>query len=71
MSLLLFVAVGRDPELAAVRSHFSGPFAQGLCGTPDRVAATLDSCADLGVDGLTLIPLIPNQEAALAQHLLR
>jgi alkanesulfonate monooxygenase SsuD/methylene tetrahydromethanopterin reductase-like flavin-dependent oxidoreductase (luciferase family) len=70
VSLLLFIAVGTTEELAPYRPSFVSPFAAGLCGSADVVAANLQGLADLGIDDVTIMPLTTNHEDELATCLL-
>jgi alkanesulfonate monooxygenase SsuD/methylene tetrahydromethanopterin reductase-like flavin-dependent oxidoreductase (luciferase family) len=68
-SLLLFIAVGTTDEIGPLRSSFASPFASGLCGSAEVVAANLQSLAELGLDYLTVLPLTTGHESELADRL--
>ena len=69
ISLLLFIAVGTADEVGPRRSSFASPFASGLCGRAEVVAANLQDLADLGIDDVTVLPLTTDHEAELADCL--
>jgi len=69
ISLILFIAVGTTDEIEPLRSSFASPFASGLCGSAKAVATNLLDLADLGLDGLTVLPLTTDHERDLADHL--
>jgi alkanesulfonate monooxygenase SsuD/methylene tetrahydromethanopterin reductase-like flavin-dependent oxidoreductase (luciferase family) len=71
VSVVLFVAIGTIDELRPLQPMFASPFASGLCGRAEIVATTLQQLADIGLDQVTLIPLVPDREAELAAELFR
>ena len=65
-----FVAVGSPRATAPLSRLFASGLAAGLIGPAEKVATTLRDLELVGVDRISVIPMVPGQERALLDCLL-
>ena len=65
----LVYGVGSPADVAPLRTAFGDGLISSLVGEPAHVAARLAEFAELGIDRITLMPLVLGSHAAIAPHL--
>ena len=71
LSCGLLFGVGEPAEVAPLQEALGHGLVASLLGEPEQVASQLATFEDLGIDRITLLPMLPDSHATIASFLNR
>jgi alkanesulfonate monooxygenase SsuD/methylene tetrahydromethanopterin reductase-like flavin-dependent oxidoreductase (luciferase family) len=70
IGIFILIAVGSDPQTAAVKAGLGAGYLSRFIGEPEEVAEALGELEDMGIARVQLTELVPGSHARLADRLL-